>query len=431
MKNKGIGKIISVIAIAILTTGLIAGCGNSGSTGSSATETETVTEPETEETKAAAEPETKESELEAEDTENDTDASEEQISLKDADPADRWDSFTVQIEDLSLTLPSTIEEMSGLGLTLDDYEVSADTKIEAGDYQSAVFTDGTHRILFHISNTDSAAKAAAECLVDTIVVSSAEVADGMKIVLPGGIQIGSTLDEAIEKWGETESIYEGDSNSYYTWSTEDYKGSCTLVVNNETKEITDIEYGTKESEVEAEDTENDADASEEQISLKDADPNARWDSFTVQIEDQSLTLPSTIEEMSGLGWTLDDYEVSEDTKIEAGDYQPAMFTDGTHRILFKISNTDSATKAAAECLVDTIVVSSADGADRAKIVLPGGIQIGSTLDEVNEKWGETESVYEEDSASYYFWNTEDYKGSCTLVVNNETKKITGILYGTK
>lgn len=245
MKNKGIGKIISVIAIAILTTGLIAGCGNSGSTGSSATATETVTEPETEETKAAAEPETKESELEAEDTENDTDASEEQISLKDADPADRWDSFTVQIEDLSLTLPSTIEEMSGLGLTLDDYEVSADTKIEAGDYQSAVFTDGTHRILFHISNTDSAAKAAAECLVDTIVVSSADGADRAKIVLPGGIQIGSTLDEVNEKWGETESVYEEDSASYYIWNTEDYKGSCTLVVNNETKKITDIQYGTK------------------------------------------------------------------------------------------------------------------------------------------------------------------------------------------
>jgi hypothetical protein len=244
MNNKRFGRIITVIAIMLLTTGLIAGCGNSGSTGSSATSPEATTEPELQETSSAAESDTEEVEATTEATETGTDITEEQTSQDDADSAEEWD-FTIQIQDQSLTFPSTIKGLSDIGFKLDDFDVSADTKIDAGAYESVMFTDGTHRVLFHISNTDSSAKAASDCIVDTISVTKAEADEGLKVVLPGDIQIGSTLDDVNEKYAEPTYIYEGDSSNYYIWSTEDAKGSCTLIIDNETKKVTGIEYGTK------------------------------------------------------------------------------------------------------------------------------------------------------------------------------------------
>lgn len=156
---------------------------------------------------------------------------------------DTWDSFTVQVNDTVLTFPCTFADIEGLGLTMDVSSTEEDCVVETDDYELVFFDDpnGNYLMFMACNNTDEA-KAIKECAISGIYVADYNVEDGnLTVIFPGGIQIGSNIDDVITKWGEADNVYESDGIATYSWYASDTFNYCTVNVNQETNKVTTID----------------------------------------------------------------------------------------------------------------------------------------------------------------------------------------------
>ncbi len=131
-----------------------------------------------------------------------------------------WDSYTVEINDKVLTFPCTIADVEEAGIKLDTDYTPLDTVVSAGDYELGFFMDDKgNEVAFEISNSGSADLPLNECLVTGITIGDYDLSyGGLTVVLPGGVQMGMTKEEVLAIYGETEDVYEGETQHMYTWS---------------------------------------------------------------------------------------------------------------------------------------------------------------------------------------------------------------------
>lgn len=157
-----------------------------------------------------------------------------------AELGENWDSFTVQVNDKILTFPCTFEDMEAAGLKLDEEFTPRDQKVEAGDYDFAYMIDDKgNMVTFELSNSGNEAKALEDCLVTGISVYDYSLEyGGLTVILPGGVQIGMEKDAVIEKYGETDDVYEGDYSHSYTWyDPVDYYKYCEIEFDSESGKV--------------------------------------------------------------------------------------------------------------------------------------------------------------------------------------------------
>lgn len=144
---------------------------------------------------------------------------------------DNWNSYTVQINDKVVTLPCSIADIEAAGLALDKEMMPDDYVINAGEYVLGYFEDANgNEIMAHIINVEDEVKNAKDCLIGGISVNDYELEEGgLTVIFPGGVQIGSTKDEVLAKYGDTEDVYEGDTMHMYTWADESsYLKNCEI-----------------------------------------------------------------------------------------------------------------------------------------------------------------------------------------------------------
>jgi len=154
-----------------------------------------------------------------------------------------WDTYTVQINDKVLTFPCSFEDVEAAGLILDEDYTPESYMINADEYELAWFEDANgNELMFEVFNATDEAKTMKECMVIGIVVDDYGLEEGgLTVIFPGGIQIGSTKDEVMGKYGEPDDIYEEDEEIHmYTWYVDDdsydnykYK-SCNVYIDAET-----------------------------------------------------------------------------------------------------------------------------------------------------------------------------------------------------
>lgn len=173
---------------------------------------------------------------------DDSDKASQKPAKASKDLGESWKSYTVQINDTVLTFPCSVSDVEATGLTLDTEDTPEDYVINRDDYELVFFEDGNYNsFMFIVVNHSDEAKTVKECTVNGIYVSDYNVEDGnWTIIFPGGIQIGSDIDTVIEKWGETEDVYEGDTYTSYTWYEENNYNYCSVDVDNETGKVTNI-----------------------------------------------------------------------------------------------------------------------------------------------------------------------------------------------
>ena len=123
-----------------------------------------------------------------------------------------------------LTFPCTLADVEAAGVQLESEYNPRDLMVEAGDYEFAFFGDANgNSIAFELSNPEDKAKKLEECIVTGVSVDDYSVGNGgLTIIFPGGIQIGTEKAAVIEKYGETEEVYEGEHSHSYTWYDPEY-----------------------------------------------------------------------------------------------------------------------------------------------------------------------------------------------------------------
>lgn len=152
----------------------------------------------------------------------------------------KWDSYTVQINDKVVTLPCEIADLEAAGLAMDTDYTPKDYVVNAEEYEIVYFMDENgNEIMVDMVNGDDKAKSVAECVVGSISVTDYDLEEGgLAIVFPGGIQMGSALDEVLAAYGETDDVYEGDSMHMYTgYDKESYTKYCEIDFAPETSNV--------------------------------------------------------------------------------------------------------------------------------------------------------------------------------------------------
>ena len=161
----------------------------------------------------------------------------EPAETKDA-LGDSWDSYTVQINDTVVTLPCTTAELEAAGVKLDSEYTPEDYVVNAGDYELAWFEDTSRdSIMVGMINTGSEPAAIKDCQVGSISADAWNLTNGsLKVIFPGGIQIGSTEADLLAAYGEPDDSYEDKEygNSYFWYGDEAYISSCNASVTADT-----------------------------------------------------------------------------------------------------------------------------------------------------------------------------------------------------
>lgn len=161
-----------------------------------------------------------------------------------------------------------------------------------------------------------------------------------------------------------------------------------------------------------------------------AELGSSWDSYTVQLNEKVITFPCTIEDVEAAGIKLDTDYTPLDTTVSAGDYELGFFMDDKgNEVAFEISNSGSSDLPLNECLVTGITVGDYDlSYGGLTVVLPGGVQMGMTKEEVLALYGETEDVYEGDTKHMYTWSDpDDFYKYCEIDFDASTGKVVSMV----
>lgn len=170
--------------------------------------------------------------------EDDTDkpSKKAQVAESSGELGASWDSYTVQINDTVLTLPCEIADLEALGFTLNTSYTPANYMINVDEYELAYFMDASgNEIMVDVLNNTGEAQELQDCIIAGISVDEYDIEDGLTVIFPGGIQIGSTKDEVLAAYGEAEDPYEGDYLHMYTWyDPNSYYNGCEIDFDAET-----------------------------------------------------------------------------------------------------------------------------------------------------------------------------------------------------
>lgn len=148
------------------------------------------------------------------------------------DLGENWNSYNVQINEKVIALPCTVEKLNAAGLTLNQEDMPEDFKISANESQIAAFKDAAgNEIMAEIFNSANTEMSLDDCMIVSISVNSADIRQGgLTVLLPGGIQIGSSEEEVLATYGEPAEMYKDEEyGNTYSWYEEgSYYSGCIV-----------------------------------------------------------------------------------------------------------------------------------------------------------------------------------------------------------
>lgn len=134
---------------------------------------------------------------------------------------DRWDSYTFQINGKVIALPCEYKELQEAGVTIDESMGTDDGgTVSAKGYSLVYFADQKGNTLSaEIINPHDEEKEVSECLVGCISLGDYDLKnDQMEVVFPGGVEIGTTEDDVVEKYGKAGDTYDDEEQVIRSWT---------------------------------------------------------------------------------------------------------------------------------------------------------------------------------------------------------------------
>lgn len=135
-----------------------------------------------------------------------------------------------------------------------------------------------------------------------------------------------------------------------------------------------------------------------------------WESYTVQVNDTVVTLPCTIADLEAAGVKMDTEYTPSDYIVNAGEYELAWFESPEgDSIMVDMINKGSEPKEIKDCLVGSVYVDNYNMEEGdLTVIFPGGIQIGTSEDDLLAAYGEADDVYEDaEYGNSYYWYGDD------------------------
>lgn len=157
---------------------------------------------------------------------------------------DTWNTYTVQINDHVITFPCEYKEFEKAGLTIDQemWLPDEDGMVSGRGYILGYLKDEEGDvILADFINPDEKSKKAEECLIGGITAYDYDLKGSMEIIFPGNIQMGAAKEDVLEKYGESEDVYEGEEYHMYTWyEDESYYSNVLVSFNSKNEKVSEL-----------------------------------------------------------------------------------------------------------------------------------------------------------------------------------------------
>lgn len=146
-------------------------------------------------------------------------------------------------------------------------------------------------------------------------------------------------------------------------------------------------------------------------------------SFEIIMNGNKYKIPFKYEELKSEGWTIE-YEETETLEPSQYGLVSAEDKNGTHTMLSLINFTKNVIELK-DSYVGAIKIDEYYGLDNFEIILPKGITIGSSLEEIIEAYGEPSDTYESDLYTSITYEADIYK-EIEFYIDKETNRLTEI-----
>ena len=163
--------------------------------------------------------------------------------------------------------------------------------------------------------------------------------------------------------------------------------------------------------------EDDDDKEKEQPAKKSdtkaaAELGENWNSYTVQINGEVLSLPFDYSELEVLGFGLDESITPKDFIVNPGESKyTSLVTSDQEYLTVELFNDSGEACEVTKCKVGSIGTDAYSDGGSVEVVFPGGIKAGDSKEKVLEVYGEPTDQYEDENFHMYTWY--DKNGSYT------------------
>lgn len=146
-----------------------------------------------------------------------------------------WESYSVQINDVTVNFPCTVEDIEKAGVKFDLSYTPESVTVVPGGREQVRFKAGKSNFMADLVNPSSETQKIKSCVVYGLYVTSYHIKDeNLRILFPGEIEIGVSSDRLKEIYGIPDNIKEGQKLDTWNWAKEEslYYG-CVMDIDKE------------------------------------------------------------------------------------------------------------------------------------------------------------------------------------------------------
>lgn len=312
--------------------------------------------------------------------------------------SDELYDFQIQIDDKVYQFPMSYEDFVAEGWDLDDYNDESE-QLSPNQYSMIYFNKGEIRCTSYAVNLGVNTITIPECLLGGISIDNFDwdTEEG-RILLAGGIQRGvSTIEDIKAAYGNPTDTYEGDLYTKLTYEKDSY---CTveLMVYKESGVLEDIDI---RNFVEPEGF-NAGSVSEEvpaDVAAYEAPTELGDDlfSYVVEMDGALYQLPCPASVFVENGWTIDEDNTQESISAKSSGW--VAFIKGGNSFDDLARNSEDYATIPENCWIESL--SAGDYGMKISMKLPGGIEIGTTEEDLLAVLDAAGISYEKEEGSSY------------------------------
>ena len=260
-----------------------------------------------------------------------------------------------------------------------------------------------------------------ECYIFRFSTDQVDAQKGLSLILPGGITIGSTLEDVVGAYGDPTRTNESTDSVTYNYEQKSY-ASAQIRFETENNTVTSIriENAHPTGPVVSKAPQGAGEIPDAVMNYKaPTELGDDYSAFIVRFMGDLYKIPAPVSAFVENGWSIVDTDVS----IPARSYQVGYTISRNNQNFRTNLRNYSDTIQPSEYTFVTKIKSSEFGPD-VPIELPGGITRDSTADDLIAAYGEPDDV--SDSADFDYFTYGSYGAKIDFSIRKETGKIVTI-----
>ena len=328
--------------------------------------------------------------------------------------------FTLEIEGKVYKLPFTYQQLTEDGWTISSSGYSDTFMVKADHYEMITVSKNGKKMSIYSYNLSGNAKAVKDCLVGGV---QWELSTGVDVKMSKGITLESAVEEIQEAFGAANDWSENNTYTSLTYSKGDSQYNSVRILIYKDASEKKFSYATVRNFVA---TDADATQTNDEVPAYFAEyvaPTALGEDFEsgiVQIQGDLYQLPAPISVFTNNGWKI----TQKPNEVKSGNKDRVRLERDGVSMYMDIVNLAEYQTIPENCAVYGFTIMAEDNVE---LLLPNGISMNATKEEVERLVTEKFSYYQGTYAyAWSYYNYQDREFDLDVRVGVDTQKVSEI-----